>query len=72
MIYADNCSTHHAVIVKEKLFDKIHFFYGAPYSPEFNCVENLFSIYKERLKMTKINSENDIIMETVKILKNIE
>ena len=46
VFYVDNCSTHHAVIVKDKLYDKFHFFYGPPYTPEFNCVENLFSVYK--------------------------
>ncbi len=47
--YVDNCSTHHAKLIKEKLTSKVMFFYGPKYTPEFNSVENLFSIYKKRL-----------------------
>ena len=47
--YVDNCRTHHAGIIKEKLVNKINFCYGPAYTPEFNSVENLFSIYKKRL-----------------------
>ena len=48
------------------------FFYGPPYTPEFNSVENLFSIYKKRLQMKKNDDKHDIINNTIEIMNNFE
>ena len=46
VFYVDNCSTHHALLVKERIYSKVIFMHGPSYTPEFNSVENLFSTYK--------------------------
>ena len=48
------------------------FFYGPAYTPEFNSVENLFSIYKKRLQMKKNDDKFDLIKNTIEIMNNFE
>ena len=46
-IYMDNLSVHRSLEIRNRM-DELHFtyVYGPPYSPEFNPIETVFSIFK--------------------------
>ena len=46
-IYMDNLSVHRSRAVKERLDEmSIAYIYGPAYSPDYNPIENVFSIFK--------------------------
>ena len=43
-IFMDNCKVHHSALVKDYMQDlEIRVIYNAPYSPELNPIERVFS-----------------------------
>ena len=50
-IYMDNLSVHRSLVVRERLDElSIAYIYSPPYSPDFNGIESVFSIFKNKLK----------------------
>jgi len=60
----DNLSVHRSLVVRERLDElSIAYIYSPPYSPDFNGIESVFSIFKNKLKkerMKAILNENKI------------
>ena len=54
VLIMDNCPTHHAKRVKQKLQDlEIPCLFLPPYTPELNPIEEAFSVTKKRLQQKK-------------------
>ena len=54
-IYMDNLAVHRSRIIKERLDElSIAYVYNPPYSPEFNGIETVFSIFKTRFKKKRL------------------
>jgi transposase len=54
VIIMDNCRTHHAKLVTEKLRElSIRSVFMPPYSPELNPIEESWSVIKGKLKQNK-------------------
>ena len=63
----DNARIHHSKIVKEYMYKtKNEIIFNAPYSPEMNPIEHLFSKIKGIIRNKKTNTE------TKRLIKNIE
>ena len=63
----DNARIHHSKIVKEYMYKtKNEIIFNAPYSPEMNPIEHLFSKIKGIIRNKKTNTE------TKKLIKNIK
>ena len=51
----DNLAVHRSRIIKERLDElSIAYVYNPPYSPEFNGIETVFSIFKTRFKKKRL------------------
>lgn len=54
-IYMDNLSVHRSNEIRRRLDElSIGYVYSPPYSPDFNGIESVFSIYKNKLKRERI------------------
>lgn len=62
VVIMDNCSIHHAKIVKERLCKLgISVLYLPPYSPELNPIEEAWSKIKSKLRRAKVRNIVDYI-----------
>ena len=72
----DNACIHHSKIVKEYVDKSTNeFIYNAPYTPEYNPIENLFSKLKANIRKSlnnNYNKLNKIIKSTFKSITNSE
>ena len=75
-IVLDNACIHHSKIVKEYVDKSTNeFIYNAPYTPEYNPIENLFSKLKANIRKSlnnNYNKLNKIIKSTFKSITNSE
>ena len=56
-IYFDNLSVHRSLEVRNRLDElSIAYVYSPPYSPDFNGIESVFSIFKNKLKKERIKA----------------
>ena len=56
-LYMDNLSVHISKVVKYRLDELgIAYVYGPPYSPDFNGVESVFSIVKQKIKQARLKA----------------
>ena len=56
-IYMDNLSVHRSLAVRERLDElSIAYIYSPPYSPDFNGIESVFSIFKNKLKKQRLQA----------------
>ena len=56
-IYLDNLSVHRSREVRERMDDlSIAYVYSPPYSPDFNGIESVFSIFKNKLKRERLRA----------------
>jgi len=54
-IYFDNLSVHRSKHIRERLDElSIAYVYSPPYSPDFNGIENVFSIFKNKIKRERL------------------
>ena len=54
-IFMDNLAVHRSRIIKERLDElSIAYVYCPPYSPEFNGIETVFSMFKRKLKKKRL------------------
>ena len=57
VLYMDNLSVHRSPHVKERMDELgIAYVYNPPYSPEFNGIESVFSILKNKIKKKRIQA----------------
>lgn len=62
VLIMDNCRTHHASLVKEKLKNlSIEVLYLPPYSPELNPIEECWSVIKGKLRRIKARNIADYV-----------
>ena len=53
----DNLSVHRSLVVRERLDElSIAYIYSPPYSPDFNGIESVFSIFKNKLKKERMQA----------------
>ena len=51
-IYMDNLSVHRSNDVKQRMDEmSIPYIFGPPYSPDYNPIENVFSMFKREMKI---------------------
>ena len=56
-IYMDNLSVHRSNAVKERMDSmSIPYIFSPPYSPDYNPIESVFSIFKQSLKKKRLKS----------------
>ncbi len=56
-IYLDNLSVHRSRDVRERMDElSIGYAYSPPYSPDFNGIESVFSIFKNKLKRERLKA----------------
>lgn len=56
-IYFDNLSVHRSLEVRNRLDElSIAYVYSPPYSPDFNGIESVFSIFKNKLKRERLKA----------------
>ena len=54
-IYMDNLSVHRSRVTRERLDElSIKYIFNPPYSPEYNPIESVFSIFKHNLKKDRL------------------
>jgi transposase len=62
VLIMDNCRTHHALLLKEKLKElSLEVLYLPPYSPELNPIEECWSVIKGHLKRIKARNISDYV-----------
>ena len=55
VIYMDNLAVHRSNVIRDRLNELgIAFVYNAPYSPEFNPIETVFSFVKANIKKKRM------------------
>jgi transposase len=68
----DNVKFHHTVSIKEKILSKGHIvIYLPPYSPFLNPIENLFSQWKQLVRNSSPNNEDELIETTFRNISNV-
>jgi transposase len=73
VIIMDNCRTHHAKIVSEKLKSlSIDTLFLPPYSPELNPIEESWAVIKARLKRKKARNIVDYIDGLVEAKNHVD
>ncbi len=73
VVIMDNCRTHHAKIVSNKMRAlSIDTLFMPPYSPELNPIEESWSVIKTRLKQKKPRNIADYVDALVDAKKNID
>ena len=56
-VYMDNLSVHRSREVKERLDElSIPYIFSPPYSPDFNPIELVFSIFKREMKVKRLTA----------------
>ena len=60
VFFLDNSTTHHAKDLKI-LRNYLHICFNAPYTPQLNPIEELFSLWKFHYRPLKIANEQDVI-----------
>ena len=56
-IYMDNLSVHRSLEVRERMDElSIAYVYSPPYSPDYNGIESVFSIFKNKLKRERLKA----------------
>ena len=56
-IFMDNLSVHVSKVVKERMDELgIRYIYNAPYSPDFNPIENTFSVASQMIKRRRLEA----------------
>ena len=60
----DNAPIHKAICLKP-LFEKINIFYGPPYSPFLNPIEEIFGVLKKKIRKTIKKGRNELIKSTI-------
>ena len=56
-IYMDNLSVHRSNEIRGRLDElSIAYVYSPPYSPDFNGIESVFSIFKNKLKQERLKA----------------
>ena len=56
-LYFDNLSVHRSIVIRERLDElSIGYIFNPPYSPEFNGIETVFSIFKKTIKAERLRS----------------
>ena len=56
-LYFDNLAVHRSRVIKERLDELgIAYIFNPPYSPEFNGIEYVFSIFKNKIKRERLNA----------------
>ena len=56
-LYFDNLSVHRSRAIRERLDELgIAYIFNPPYSPEFNGIEFVFSIFKNRIKRERLKA----------------
>ncbi len=53
IFYMDNAKIHHAIILRD-LASTVNFFFGAPYSPMLNPIEEFFGLLKHYIRKNDI------------------
>lgn len=54
-IYMDNLSVHRSKVIRERLEElSIEVIFNPAYSPEFNGIESVFSIFKNKYKRKRL------------------
>ena len=54
-IYFDNLSVHRSQHIRDRLDElSIAYVYSPPYSPDFNGIESVFSIFKNQIKRKRL------------------
>lgn len=73
VVIMDNCRTHHAKIVSEKMkLLSIDTLFLPPYSPELNPIEESWAVIKDRLKRKKARNIGDYIDGLLDAKENID
>ena len=56
-IYMDNLAVHRSNTVKERMDElSIPYIFGPPYSPDYNPIESVFSIFKKEIKIRRLEA----------------
>jgi transposase len=56
-VFADNCSVHHSKLVKKFAEEQdIVVIFNIPYSPQYNPIEVVWSLVKQKYKKAKLES----------------
>ena len=56
-IYMDNLSVHRSREIRDRMDDlNFAYVYGPPYSPDFNPIESVFSIFKRQMKNERLRA----------------
>ena len=67
-LFADNCTVHHSKVVKKFTEDHdIKMIYNLPYSPQYNPIEIVWSLVKNKYKREKL----DLLLQGRKIKHEI-
>lgn len=67
----DNAQIHHAHIL-DYLHSKLNIFFVAPYSPFLNMIEEVFSLFKFKLRKKVYPSRNALLYGIFECLSNIK
>ena len=67
----DNAAIHRSKIFKEIVGNQVSILYNAPYSPMFNCIEELFSKWKGMVRKAKPKDEATLLKVIVETSKRI-
>ena len=77
-LYFDNLSVHRSHAIRDRLDELgIAYIFNPPYSPEFNGIEFVFSIFKNRIKRERLNAilhrrKMDLNKEIMKAFHSID
>jgi transposase len=56
-VFLDNLSVHHSKIVRQFMKDKeLEVLFNVPYSPDYNPIENVFNILKQKFKKLRMSA----------------
>ena len=56
-IYMDNLAVHRSNTLKERMDEmSIPYIFGPPYSPDYNPIESVFSIFKKEIKTRRLEA----------------
>jgi len=77
-LYFDSLPTHRSFELRQYLENqlRISYIFSPPYSPDFNGIESVFSIYKNRLKRERLKALSkgesiDLVNKTKEIFNEI-
>ncbi len=67
----DNATIHKAKEQKE-FFSYLNVFYNAAYTPMYNCIEEIFSIFKYHLRKLNLKSNKDLIENVILAMEEVK